>query len=141
VLSRLSGEFAQCRGLGRKSRSWRRAAQPGSPKQPGDILPGKMGLSGGTKTKTGQWSTGARALEELAEQATHCRKISTGGRCQTQVNLHRRAPAVNPDTHRAHTSYALAATTTGRLVIGAQSAEHSIRTEEGRKAPSWRRRG
>ena len=25
-----------------------------------------MGLLGGTKTKTGQWATGARALEELA---------------------------------------------------------------------------
>ena len=41
---------------------------PGSPKQLGDILFGKMGLPGGTKTKTGQWSTGARVLDELAEQ-------------------------------------------------------------------------
>ena len=40
----------------------------GSPKQLGDILFGKMGLPGGTKTKTGAWSTGARVLEELAEQ-------------------------------------------------------------------------
>ena len=39
---------------------------PGSPKQLGDILFGKMGLPGGTKTKTGQWATGARALEDLA---------------------------------------------------------------------------
>ena len=41
---------------------------PGSPKRLGDILFGQMGLPGGTKTKTGQWSTGARAREELAEQ-------------------------------------------------------------------------
>src|SRR5262249_16759031 len=41
---------------------------PGSPKQLGDILFGQMGLPGGSKTRTGQWSTGARTLEELAEQ-------------------------------------------------------------------------
>jgi DNA polymerase-1 len=40
----------------------------GSPKQLGDILFGKMGLPGGKKTKTGQWSTGADVLEELAAQ-------------------------------------------------------------------------
>ena len=42
---------------------------PGSPKQLGEILFGKMKLPGGEKTKTGQWATGARALEDLAEQA------------------------------------------------------------------------
>ena len=28
----------------------------------------RQGLPGGTKTKTGQWATGARVLDELAEQ-------------------------------------------------------------------------
>ena len=69
-----------CRGCPASSRSAPRALEaeiqtlageplnPGSPKQLGDILFGKMGLPGGTKTKTGQWSTGARVLDELAEQ-------------------------------------------------------------------------
>ena len=38
----------------------------GSPKQLGDILFGRMGLPGGSKTKTGQWSTSAQLLEDLA---------------------------------------------------------------------------
>ena len=38
-----------------------------SPKQLGDILFDKMGLSGGKKTKTGAWGTGADVLEGLAE--------------------------------------------------------------------------
>ena len=70
VLSRLSGEFAQ-RAAGLEAEIQKLAGEPlnpGSPKQLGDILFGKMGLPGGTRTKTGQWSTGARALEELAEQ-------------------------------------------------------------------------
>ena len=69
-----------CRGCPASSRRKQRASKPrstkiagetvnpGSPKQLGDILFGKLGLPGGTKTKTGQWATGARALEELAEQ-------------------------------------------------------------------------
>ena len=70
VLSRLSGEFAQ-KQAGLEDEINKLAGEPlnpGSPKQLGDILFGKMGLPGGTKTKTGQWATGARALEELAEQ-------------------------------------------------------------------------
>src|SRR4029077_12720082 len=71
VLSRLSGEFAQ-EAAGLESEINKEAGEtvnPGSPKQLGDILCGKLGLPGGTKTKTGQWATGARALEELAEQS------------------------------------------------------------------------
>ena len=70
VLSRLSSEFAQKQA--RLEEEINELAgeplNPGTPKQLGDILFGKMGLPGGTKTKTGQWSTGARELEELAEQ-------------------------------------------------------------------------
>ena len=70
VLSRLSGEFAQKQGaLEDEIKTLAgEPLNPGSPKQLGDILFGKMGLPGGTKTKTGQWSTGARELEDLAEQ-------------------------------------------------------------------------
>ncbi len=70
VLSRLSSEFGrkQARSSTKSRRSPASRSIPASPKQLGDILFGQMGLPGGTKTKTGQWSTGARALEELAEQ-------------------------------------------------------------------------
>ena len=70
VLSRLSGEFAQKQGAleDEIKQLAGEPLNPGSPKQLGDILFGKMGLPGGTKTKTGQWSTGARELEDLAEQ-------------------------------------------------------------------------
>src|SRR5207247_3616967 len=70
VLSRLSGEFAQRAGA-LEAEIQELAGEPlnpGSPKQLGDILFGKFGLPGGTKTKTGQWSTGARLLDDLAEQ-------------------------------------------------------------------------
>ena len=70
VLSRLSGEFAQ-RAAALEAEIQTLAGEPlnpGSPKQLGDILFGKFGLPGGTKTKTGQWSTGARVLDDLAEQ-------------------------------------------------------------------------
>src|SRR5439155_4546540 len=70
VLARLSGEFAQRAGA-LEAEIQELAGEPlnpGSPKQLGDILFGKFALPGGTKTKTGAWSTGARALEQLAQQ-------------------------------------------------------------------------
>src|SRR6478736_1349731 len=91
---------------------------PGSPKQLGDILFGQMGLPGGTKTKTGQWSTGARALEELAEQGHKLPQVILDWRQVSKLRstYTEALPAyVNPKTHRVHTSYALAATSTGRL--------------------------
>ncbi|HEX7792650.1 MAG TPA: DNA polymerase, partial [Afipia sp.] len=69
VLSRLSGEFAQT--AARVEADIQKMAgepiNPGSPKQLGDIMFGKMGLPGGAKTKTGAWSTSAQILDELAE--------------------------------------------------------------------------
>src|SRR6202022_4459619 len=58
VLSRLSGEFAQTAARV-EAEIQEIAGEPinvGSPKQIGDILFGKMGITGGTKTKTGAWS-------------------------------------------------------------------------------------
>ncbi|MEP6839908.1 MAG: DNA polymerase, partial [Bradyrhizobium sp.] len=70
VLSRLSGDFAQTAARV-EAEIQEIAGEPinvGSPKQLGDIIFGKMGLPGGTKTKTGAWSTSAQVLDELAEQ-------------------------------------------------------------------------
>jgi len=139
VLSRLSGEFAQeAAGLEAEIKALAgEAINPGSPKQLGDILFGKLGLPGGTKTKTGQWSTGARALEELAEQGHELpQKILDWRQVSKLKSTYTDAlPGfVNPTTHRVHTSYALASTTTGRLSSSEPNLQNiPIRTEDGRK--------
>jgi DNA polymerase-1 len=139
VLSQLSNDF------GKKQASLEQQinkiagtqVNPGSPKQLGDILFGQMGLPGGTKTKTGQWSTGARALEELAEQGHQFPQVILDWRQVSKLRstYTEALPAyVNPKTHRVHTSYALAATSTGRLSSSEPNLQNiPIRTEDGRK--------
>ncbi|HEY2754968.1 MAG TPA: DNA polymerase I [Pseudolabrys sp.] len=138
VLSRLSGEFAQEQA--RLEDEIKTLAgepiNPGSPKQIGDILFGKLGLPGGTKTKTGQWSTGARTLEDLAEQHELPRTILDWRQVSKLRSTYTEALPnyVNPTTHRVHTSYALAATSTGRLSSSEPNLQNiPIRTEDGRK--------
>jgi DNA polymerase-1 len=139
VLSRLSGEFAQRAGTleAEVQELAGEPLNPGSPKQLGDILFGKFGLPGGTKTKTGAWSTGARALEDLAEQGHALpRKILDWRQVSKLRSTYTDAlPGyVNPSTHRLHTSYALAATPTGRLSSSEPNLQNiPVRTEEGRK--------
>ena len=110
---------------------------PGSPKQLGDILFGQMGLPGGTKTKTGQWSTGARTLEELAEQGHKLPQVILDWRQVSKLRstyTEALPQYVNPKTHRVHTSYALASTSTGRLSSSEPNLQNiPIRTEDGRK--------
>jgi len=139
VLSRLSGDFAQeqARLEGEIRQLAGEPLNPGSPKQIGDILFGKLGLPGGTKTRTGQWSTGARALEELAEQGHELpRKILDWRQVSKLRSTYTEAlpTYVNPATHRVHTSYALAATSTGRLSSSEPNLQNiPVRTEDGRK--------
>jgi DNA polymerase-1 len=139
VLSRLSGEFAQ-EAAGLEAEINKLAGETvnvGSPKQMGDILFGKLALPGGTKTKTGQWATGARVLDELAEQGHELpQKILEWRQVSKLKSTYTDAlPGyVNPTTHRVHTSYALAATTTGRLSSSEPNLQNiPIRTEDGRK--------
>ena len=139
VLSRLSGEFAQ-EAAGLQDEINKLAGETvnvGSPKQIGDILFGKLGLQGGTKTKTGQWATGARLLEELAEQGNKLpQKILDWRQVSKLKSTYTDAlPSfVNPTTKRVHTSYALAATTTGRLSSSEPNLQNiPVRTEDGRK--------
>jgi DNA polymerase I len=139
VLSRLSGEFAQ-EAAGLEAEIQKLAGEPfnpGSTKQLGDILFGKMKLPGATKTKTGAWSTSAKVLEDLAE-AGHAlpQKILDWRQVTKLKSTYTDAlPSyVNPQTHRVHTSYALAATTTGRLSSSDPNLQNiPIRTEDGRK--------
>ncbi len=139
MLSRLSGEFAQ--GMGRlEDKVAKLVGAPfnlGSPKQLGDILFGQMGLPGGKKTATGAWSTTASVLEDLAAEGhalpglvLEWRQLSKLKSTYTDA-----LPGfVNPATGRVHTSYALAATTTGRLSSSEPNLQNiPVRTEAGRK--------
>lgn len=139
VLSRLSGDFAQTAARV-EAEIQEIAGEPvnvGSPKQIGDILFGKMGLSGGTKTKTGAWSTTAQVLDELAEQGHDFpKKILEWRQVSKLKSTYTDAlpEYVNPQTHRVHTTYALAATTTGRLSSNEPNLQNiPVRTEDGRK--------
>jgi len=139
VLSRLSGEFAQkAAGLEAEIRELAgEAVNPGSPKQIGDILFGKMGLPGAKKTKTGAWSTGVQVLEELAEAGHELpRRILDWRQVSKLKSTYTDSlpEYVNARTKRVHTCYALAATTTGRLSSSEPNLQNiPIRSEEGRK--------
>jgi DNA polymerase-1 len=139
VLSRLSGDFAQTAARV-EAEIQEMAGEPvnvGSPKQIGDILFGKMGLPGGTKTKTGAWSTTAQVLDDLAEQGhDFARKILEWRQVSKLKSTYTDAlpTYVNAQTHRVHTTYALAATTTGRLSSNEPNLQNiPVRTEDGRK--------
>ncbi len=139
VLSRLSGQFAQSMSaledeIHKLSGEIFNIA---SPKQLGEILFDKMGLEGGRKTKTGAWATGADVLESLAAEGhglpakvLDWRQLAKLKSTYTDaLQTH-----VNPNTGRVHTSYSLAATTTGRLSSSEPNLQNiPIRTAEGRK--------
>jgi DNA polymerase I len=139
ILSRLSGEFAQ--SLARLEDEIAEIAGErfniGSPKQLGDILFGKLGLPGAKKTATGQWATGAQVLEDLASEGHPLpRRILDWRQLSKLKSTYTDAlPGyVNPTTQRVHTSFSLAATTTGRLSSSEPNIQNiPVRTEEGRK--------
>ncbi len=139
LLSRLSGEFAQ--DMGRLEAGIHELAgerfNPGSSKQLGDILFGKMGLAAAKRTATGAWSTAAGVLEDLAGQGNEfaARVLEWRQLAKLKSTYTDALPAfVNPRTGRVHTSYALAATTTGRLSSSEPNLQNiPVRNEAGRK--------
>src|SRR5271167_1919643 len=139
ILSRLSGEFAQ--GMERIEAEIQAIVgtpfNPGSPKQLGDILFGQMGLPGGKRTPTGAWSTSASVLDDLAEEGHQlpARILDWRQLSKLKSTYTDALPGfVNPRTHRVHTSYALASTTTGRLSSSEPNLQNiPVRTEDGRK--------
>jgi DNA polymerase I len=139
ILSRLSGEFAQ--GMARVEAEINDLVGErfniASPKQLGDILFGKMGLPGGKRTATGQWSTSAQVLEDLAEEGhlLPARIVAWRQLSKLKSTYTDALPDyVNPQTKRVHTSFSLASTTTGRLSSSEPNIQNiPIRTEEGRK--------
>ncbi len=139
MLSRLAGDFAQsmARLEAEISRIVGGPFNPGSPKQLGDILFGQMGLPGGKKTATGAWSTTASVLDDLAAEGHElpARVLEWRQLSKLKSTYADALPGyVNPSTGRVHTSYALAATTTGRLSSSEPNLQNiPVRTEEGRK--------
>jgi DNA polymerase I len=109
----------------------------GSPKQLGDILFGRMALPGGRKTATGAWSTDSDALEDLAAQGIElARRVVDWRQLSKLRSTYTDALPnyINPNTGRVHTSYSLAATSTGRLSSTEPNLQNiPVRTEEGRK--------
>lgn len=139
ILSRLSGDFAQ-RAAGFEAEAHALAGESfnlGSPKQLGDILFGKMGLEGGTKTKTGAWATGASVLEDLAAGGNALARVLLDWRGVTKLKstyTDALPGYINPRTGRVHTSYHQAAVATGRLSSSDPNLQNiPIRTEDGRK--------
>jgi DNA polymerase-1 len=108
----------------------------GSPKQLGEILFDKMSLQGGRRTKTGAWSTDAAALEELAVQGHELpRKVLDWRLVAKLKSTYTDAipTYIHPQTGRVHTTYALAASTTGRLSSVEPNLQNiPVRTAEGR---------
>ena len=139
VLSRLSGEFAQ-KMAAMEDEIFGLAGEKfniASPKQLGDILFDKMGLSGGKKTKTGAWATGADVLEGLADggNTLAATVLDWRGLAKLKSTYTDALPDfINPDTGRIHTSYSMASTTTGRLSSSDPNLQNiPVRTEDGRR--------
>jgi DNA polymerase-1 len=139
VLQRLSSEFATTQGKIEQA-IYALAEGPfniGSPKQLGEILFGKMALAGGRKTATGAWSTDSDALEDLAAQGVElARRVLDWRQLAKLRSTYTEAlpEFINPRTHRVHTSYAMASTSTGRLSSTDPNLQNiPVRTEEGRR--------
>jgi DNA polymerase-1 len=139
VLARLSQELGQ-KAAALEGEVHALAGYPfniGSPKQLGDVLFGKLQLSGGKKTATGARSTDSDVLEEMAAQGIEIARKVLDWRQLTKLKstytdalpLH-----IDPATGRVHTSYSLAATSTGRLSSTEPNLQNiPVRTDEGRK--------
>lgn len=109
----------------------------GSPKQIGEILFDQMGLQGGAKTKTGQWSTDVDVLEELAAQGHEIVVKILEWRALSKLKstyTDALQAEINPETGRVHTSFHMSGTSTGRLASSDPNLQNiPARTEDGRK--------
>jgi DNA polymerase-1 len=139
ILSRLSGELAQSAAR-IEDEVYRLVGERfniGSPKQLGDILFGRLGLPGATKTRTGQWSTSAKVLDDLAAEGHELPRRIVDWRQLTKLKstyTDALPGYIHPRTKRVHTSYAMASTSTGRLSSSEPNLQNiPVRTEEGRK--------
>jgi DNA polymerase I len=109
----------------------------GSPQQLGEILFGKMGLSGGRKGKSGTWSTDVNELERLSREGVPIAQLVLDWRQLTKLKstyTDALQEQINRETGRVHTSYSLSGAQTGRLASTDPNLMNiPIRTEIGRR--------
>jgi DNA polymerase-1 len=107
----------------------------GSAKQLGEVLFDRMSLSGGKRMKTGAWGTDASVLQTLAEQGHDLPARVLEWRQLAKLKstyADALVDEINPETGRVHTSFAMAATSTGRISSNDPNLQNiPIRTEEG----------
>ena len=139
VLARLSATFAE-RMEQLESEAHSQAGERfnlGSPKQLGEILFDKMSIEGAKRTKTGAYATGADILETLAAAGHDLPRTVLDWRQLSKLKstyTDALTEFINPDTGRIHTSFSLAATSTGRLSSSDPNLQNiPIRTDEGRQ--------
>ncbi|WP_294123087.1 DNA polymerase I [Sphingomonas sp.] len=138
-LAKLSGTFAT-EIVALEQRVYEAAGGPftiGSPQQLGAVLYDRMGLSGGRKGKSGQYSTDVNELERLAGDAVEAARLVLDWRQLTKLKstyTDALQAQINRDTKRVHTSYSLSGAQTGRLASTEPNLQNiPIRTEIGRQ--------
>jgi len=109
----------------------------GSPQQLGQVLYERLGLKGGRKGKSGQYSTDVNELERLAGEGVDCARLVLDWRQLTKLKstyTDALQTQINPETGRVHTSFSLTGAQTGRLSSNDPNLQNiPIRTEIGRK--------
>ena len=105
-----------------------------SPKQVGEVLFEKLGLKGGKKTATGQYSTSEAVLEKIDHPITALIIEYRGLTKLKSTYTEGLSKQANTETHRVHTSYHQALTATGRLSSTDPNLQNiPIREEIGRQ--------
>ena len=109
----------------------------GSPKQLGEILYNELKIATIKKTKKGGFATSAAVLEDLAFKGHKLPRIVLDWRQLTKLkNTYTDVlpEHLNTKTNRVHTSFLLAATTTGRLASSEPNLQNiPIKTEDGKE--------
>ncbi len=107
-----------------------------SPKQLGEIIYNDLKIAGLKKTKKGSFATSASVLEDLAFKGHEFPKLILNWRQVSKLkNTYSDAlpEHLNPNTKRVHTSFLLAATTTGRLASSDPNLQNiPIKSEDGK---------
>ncbi len=112
----------------------------GSTKQLGDILYEKLKISGTKKTKKGNFATNVNVLEDLAGKGHEFPKLVLDWRQKSKLKntyTDTLPEHIDPKTKRVHTSFLLAATTTGRLASSDPNLQNiPIKSKEGKEIRS-----
>ena len=108
----------------------------GSPKQLGEILYNELKIADLKKTKKGSFATSASVLEDLAFKGHKFPQLILDWRQVSKLkNTYSDSlpEHINPETKRVHTSFLLAATTTGRLASSDPNLQNiPIKSEDGK---------